>query len=242
MIKTSSIFFMILNLCLFVLTVCPVHAYADHPLPPDGGGRHHDTGRGHPPAPKHERVQRGHSSGAAVAVAAGAVTVAVLADVALHSATPLDDVYVWGVGVRGFGHAASELRTGGGVGAYVWVRPIRWISVEAYTDLILNERRCNGESTGYLRVPLYAGVRAHIFDYRAYDIYGAIAGGVNFQFGPDGRDGLGGGIHVGGGASFKAHKFDIGFDIRYTVESNALDFDRSAIHGCTFAITMGFAA
>ena len=228
--------------CMSLVLLSSVPAYAEPHRPPDGGGYHYGSGRGHhsPPPPKKGRVHH-DNGGAAGAVAAGAVAGAVLADAALNTAAPVDDVYVFGVGVRGFGNAVTDMRTGGGIGAYVWVRPIRWISVEAYSDLVFNERRCYGRDEGYLRIPFYVGLRAHVFDYSAFDLYGAVAGGVNFQYGHDDQEGFGGGMHIGGGVSFKASKFDIGFDIRYTVESNDLDFDRSVIHGCTFALTMGLA-
>ena len=229
------------------LMLSSVSAYAEMPRPADGGGHHYDNGRGQhtPPPPKKGRVHRENASGAAVAVAAGAVTMAVLADVAMGAAVPMDDVYTFGIGVRGFGNAATNMRTGGGVGVYLWLRPVRWISVEAYSDLIINKRSCYDSDHSYARIPLYVGLRAHFFDYRPFDVYAAIAGGATFQY-ADHYEGAGGGMQLGGGASFKLQKFDIGFDIRYTLESNnfALDVNgrnSSLIHGCTFALTVGLA-
>lgn len=229
------------------LMLSSVSAYAETPRPADGGGHHYDNGRGHhtPPPPKKGRVHRDSGSGAAVAVAAGAVTMAVLADVAMNAAVPEDDYYMFGIGVRGFGNAATNMRVGGGIGVYLWLRPIRWVSVEAYSDLILNRSPCNVCDRSYARIPLYFGLRAHLFDYKPYDVYAAIAGGVNFQY-ADHYERAGGGMQLGGGASFKISKYDIGFDIRYTLESNYLPLESngrnpSVIHGCTFALTMGLA-
>ena len=159
---------------------------------------------------------------------------------------PADDHYVFGMDIRGFGDAATGCKVGGGVGLDMWFRPIRWVSVELYTDFVLNTNKDLYQKEGsdkemLLRMPIYLGARIHIFDYAAYNVYAAVAGGVNIQFIADHDSEIGGGLQAGVGAAYVFRGFSIGVDVRYTMESLNSRFDRRFMHGCIFAFNLGFA-
>lgn len=169
-----------------------------------------------------------------------------VAATALAMPIPADEHYVFGMDLRGFGDVATGCKIGGGIGLDMWFRPVRWVAVELYTDFVLNKNKdlyrkdSSGEET-LLRMPIYLGARIHLFDYAAYNVYAAVAGGINIQFIADEDNTIGGGLQAGFGASYIFYGFNIGIDLRYTMESLSSRFEHKFMHGCIFALNIGFA-
>ena len=168
---------------------------------------------------------------------------------------------IFGFGLRILGNTVSDnyttdgytekLGTSPGFGWYIKYRPIRWISLELTNDYIFTSNNFEDE---FVKSPLYFGIQAHIFDYGDLDVYGVVAIGSTFiafnhygyyddyyfsQWG--GQFGL--------GASITFSIFELGIDIRYTIESTPNDhyclhsyikYDDNIVHGVTFALQLGF--
>ncbi len=229
--------------CLFGLAFMPATAFAEYY--PDSDPHH---GNVHRPARPHEEPPHHKHTVTEEEIAAHAAvdTAVTVASVLMTAPIPNDDVYHFGMDLRIAGAAATDLKTGFAIGADLWVRPIRWVSIELYTDLVFNGNKTlavqNEKSfDSIFRIPVYLGVRVHAFDYAAYNVYAAVAGGVNIQYLPIDKKGVGGGIQVGLGASSTIYAFHIGADVRYTLESLYSNFNRNVIHGCIFSLNIGFA-
>ena len=174
---------------------------------------------------------------------------------------------VFGMGLRGVGLTGSNMvlsdgaeissKIAGGIGFYFKLRPIRWISIELINDYMFGRfDNLDSGCDGYFRVPLVLGVRAHVFDYGNLDVYGVAAGSVNFITYDDGNDHLNQekrfpqfGAQFGGGISLIAGAFEIGLDLRYTIDEapdeapfgyGEVNQDKP-VHGFLFSLNMGFA-
>lgn len=173
----------------------------------------------------------------------------------------------FGMGIRGVGLTGSNLvlsdgaeissKISGGIGFYLKLRPIRWISVEFINDYMFGHfDELSSGCNEYFRVPLVVGLRGHVFDYGNLDVYGVAAASVTFVTYDDGNDHLDQekrfpqfGGQFGAGISLIAGAFEIGLDVRYTVEEapdeapfgfGEVDQDK-AIHGFLFSLNVGFA-
>lgn len=178
----------------------------------------------------------------------------------------------FGFGLRGVGllqsaekfSAGSELKNNiaGGIGYYFKLRPIRWVSVEFINDIqfgCFEDLPADSPYKNYIRVPVSLGLRAHVFDYGSLDVYGVAAASVSFTTVDDGNDFIDQelryyqfGGQFGAGVSLVAGIFEIGIDLRYTIEE-APDKYRFAdpsidsnlkddpIHGFLFSLNVGFA-
>ncbi|MBQ9395733.1 MAG: hypothetical protein IJU23_09505, partial [Proteobacteria bacterium] len=222
--------------------------------PQDNGQRPPQDNGQRPPQDNVQRPPQGHQddrrparpSDAEIAARATVGAVTAVAVTAMSLPIPKDDHYVFGMDIRGFGDVATGCKVGGGIGIDMWFRPIRWIAVELYSDFVLNTNKDlyvkeDSDDDMLLRMPIYLGARIHVFDYAAYNVYAAVAGGLNIQIIGDHDSEIGGGLQAGFGASYIIHGFNIGIDVRYTMESLNSRFDRKFMHGCIFALNIGFA-
>lgn len=179
----------------------------------------------------------------------------------------------FGFGIRGAGFQQSaiqmkgavgdiESELAGGIGYYIKLRPIRWVSVEFINDIIFGRyKEYPSEFSGYdryIRVPVSLGLRVHVFDYGMLDVYGVAAASASFITVDDGNDSIDQenrfpqfGGQFGGGVSLVAGAFEIGFDLRYTVDQAPGDFGPKGfrlqsdpdkvVHGVIFSLNVGLA-
>ena len=170
----------------------------------------------------------------------------------------------FGLGLRGNVLTTSDIylsdgarlhsKVSGGIGWYIKVRPIRWISVEFINDYSFGKFDNVGtQYDEYFRVPVVVGLRGHFFDYGSLDVYAVAAASCTFVTLDDGDDHVNRekrfpqfGGQIGGGISLIAGGFEIGLDARYTIEEAP---DESffgkvdggiPIHGFLFSLNMGF--
>ena len=150
--------------------------------------------------------------------------------------------YVYGIGLRGaglknfsevedeYGHISDGLYWGGGW--YFKYRPVRWVSFEVVNDFLFT-------SEGDFKIPIAFGLRGHIFDYGSLDVYGAIALTTTLTDDDDGTpfDTLMGG-QFGAGISIFLSAFELGVDVRYTLDADIMEGD--AEHGILFSLNLGF--
>lgn len=141
-----------------------------------------------------------------------------------------------------------------GMGWYIKYRPIRWFSVELINDYISTTDNYNDKFT---RIPVYIDFQAHIFDYGKLDLYfvagigcsfKSIDGNVKYN---DNYAQWGGQFGVGSSLTFGI--FELGLDVRYTIESRPgsyVNYDKNqiiiydnkqAIHGVNFLFFVGLA-
>ena len=186
--------------------------------------------------------------------------------------------YKLGFGLRGVGSVnsnvllkaddyfeSSELhnKINGGIGFYLKIRPIRWLSVELINDYMFGTFD-DIQLKEFFKVPLVVGLRGHVFDYGGFDLYGAAAASVTFVSYESGDRRCDSdvfaqfGAQFGGGISFIASGLEIGLDMRYTIEEapdrSPLTIDSNGyymemgevdqnkpIHGFLFSVNLGFA-
>ena len=179
----------------------------------------------------------------------------------------LDDIgSVFGFGIRGVGvtNSPAKLRDyncevanniSGGVGFYLKARPVRYFSIEFINDYILGSYDTTGDyrqSADFLRIPVVLGLRGHFLDYGVLDFYAAAAASASFIIYDDNYsdsfDFVQWGAQVGLGLSLIAGIFEVGIDLRYTIEEapdhlpNDYEVDhKTPIHGFLFALNVGFA-
>ena len=178
----------------------------------------------------------------------------------------------FGLGIRGslfkqspiqlYDGTCLETNLNGGLGYYIKLRPVRWISLEFINDFIFGEfEKELVDSSGYeiknsyVKIPVSHGLRLHFLDYGPIDLYGVAAASLTFNslsgsFGvEDDRYFTQFGGQAGGGFSFVASGFEIGVDLRYTIDEapdssvygrNAVD-QESPIHGVLFSVNIGYA-
>ncbi|MBO5753037.1 MAG: hypothetical protein J6S69_04985 [Proteobacteria bacterium] len=142
--------------------------------------------------------------------------------------------YVYGLGLRGAGLKSYEdedvIFWGGGW--YFKYRPVRWISFEVVNDFLFT-------SEGDYKIPIAFGLRGHIFDYGSLDVYGVAALTTTLTDGDDGTpfDTLMGG-QFGAGISIFLSAFELGVDVRYTLDANIME--GNVEHGILFSLNLGF--
>lgn len=152
-----------------------------------------------------------------------------------------------------------EPHSSGGFGFYLKYRPVRHFSIEFINDYLFGTLKyTDGDRWSYTKVPLALGARIHFLDYGSIDTYAALAASLSvisyldsygyrrhtyidkhgYQYG--GQFGIGFGYITG--------IFEIGFDVRYTIES-VPDYipyyvsseDDKIIHGGLFTLSIGLA-
>ncbi|MBR4986631.1 MAG: hypothetical protein IKY83_12940 [Proteobacteria bacterium] len=229
--------------------------------------RHHHTTY-YRPAPSHHRVTHVHRTYRPVrpvVVVEQPATVVVENDVEEETVSSRKVGSTFGLGLRGNVLTTSDIhlesgsqlhsKVSGGIGWYVKLRPIRWISVEFINDYSFGKFDNVGTTYDeYFRVPIVIGLRGHVFDYGSLDVYGVAAASCTFVTLDDGDNHVDReirfpqfGAQFGGGISLVAGGFEIGIDARYTLEEapddsffGKVDQD-DVIHGFLFSVNMGFA-
>ena len=178
----------------------------------------------------------------------------------------------FGIGVRGsllkqspiklYDGSCLETTINGGLGYYLKLRPVRWISIEFINDFIFGAYdRDLYDSDGYelsnsfIKIPVSIGLRAHVLDYGPFDIYGVAAASLTFNSldssvgSAEDKHFTQFGAQFGGGISFVAAGFEIGVDLRYTIDEapdssvygrDAVDQDEP-IHGVLLSVNLGYA-
>ena len=178
----------------------------------------------------------------------------------------------FGLGVRGAMLKQSPIQLidgsclgtqlAGGVGYYIKVRPVRWFSLEFINDFIFGSYDhkvydIDGYELNdkYAKIPISLGVRAHVFDYGQFDLYGVAAASLTFNS-LDRSSGAFDDAHFiqfggqfGGGVSFIAAGFEFGLDLRYTIDEapDSSIYGRDyvnqdePIHGMLFSLNIGYA-
>ena len=241
------------------------------PGPNHGGPHagHPGPGPAHHPAPAPRRVVRHYRTNVRPVVVVEQPATVVVSESASSSTTTTSTKVgsTFGMGIRGVGLVPSatilndgaELKSkiAGGVGFYLKVRPIRWISIELINDYLFGHYEDVSDGCdNYFRVPLAIGVRGHVFDYGNLDVYGVAAFAATFVTLDDGNDWLDQeerfvqfGGQFGAGISLVAGGFEIGLDVRYTLDSapekapygyGEVDKD-GLVHGFLFSLNVGFA-
>ena len=152
-----------------------------------------------------------------------------------------------------------EPHSSGGFGFYLKYRPVRYFSIEFINDYLFSTLKyTDGDRQSYTKVPLALGARIHFLDYGSVDTYAALAASLSvisyiddysyrqhtyiskrgYQYG--GQFGIGFGYITG--------IFEIGFDVRYTIESvpdyipyYVSNEDDKIIHGGLFTLSIGLA-
>lgn len=170
----------------------------------------------------------------------------------------------FGIGLYGviasnsaFGNLKSH--TSGGFGYYIKYRPVRFLSIEftnsflfGILNYIYNNIDLNQE---YTKIPLSLGFRLHFMDYSDLDVYISIAASMSsikyrnslskdFYYN---KFGYQHGGKFGIGFCYIIDYIELGFDVRYTLES-VPDFipyyvsneSDKYIHGSLFTLSIGF--
>ena len=187
--------------------------------------------------------------------------------------TTLDGNSHVGFGIRGVVATNSPMNdisanTSGGVGLYLTVRPVRYFSVEFVNDYLFGTLKYddNSFSQGYVKIPFSVGARVHFLDYGNTDVYLAAAASISAWSYTNEYDsyyydwyydeyyytsevGVQFGGQFGAGVNYISNSFEIGLDLRYTVESipdyipgyyNYRYDSDSVVHGFLLAINIGF--
>lgn len=180
------------------------------------------------------------------------------------STVDLDYNKTFGLGLTGIIATNSaignlEPHSSGGFGFYIKYRPVRYFSIEFTNDYLFDTLKyTDDDRQSYTKVPLALGARIHFLDYGSIDTYAALAGSLSvisylddysyrrhtyiskrgYQYG--GQFGIGFGYITG--------IFEIGFDVRYTIESvpdyipyYVSNEDDKIIHGGLFTLSIGLA-
>ena len=184
-----------------------------------------------------------------------------------------DSDYHIGFGIRGLVAANSPMNgisndASGGVGLYLTVRPSRYFSLEFVNDYLFGTLKYDDSqfSQGYVKIPFSIGARFHFLDYGSTDAYLAAAASISAWSYADDYDGyyydwyydeyyytskvgMQFGGQFGAGVSYVGNSFEIGIDLRYTLESvpdyiPGYDSYRheqdSVVHGFLLAVNIGF--
>lgn len=139
-----------------------------------------------------------------------------------------------------------DFNVGGGGGFYLKLRFVRWVSVESMINFMLGTSKSNNS---YFRIPLSLGLRIHVFNYGMVDVYGVAAAALGFSK-SDGDSSLDMGGQFGGGVSIILSVFEIGLDVRYTINgplenvsgiSGAYLSNHGTQHGVIFSTQIGLA-
>ena len=234
--------------------------YRPAPRPPRGPAYHR-------PAPPRYVPKRVHSHRTEIVVVEQPQTTSVVETTSAEPAVERIGSRL-GFGLRLLGNKQSDYitvdgqadsnRIAPGFGWYIKVRPSRWVSIEFQNDYQFGKI---ADAENIYRVPLTLGLQFHVFDYGDLDLYGVAAGGVTIVSFDDcdsyNRDHyIQWGGQFGAGISFILGTFELGFDLRYTIDQAPEDhkiyyddgdvgytnYDQNQIvHGVTFALNLGFA-
>lgn len=152
-----------------------------------------------------------------------------------------------------------EPHSSGGFGFYIKYRPVRYFSIEFTNDYLFGTLKyTDGDRQSYTKVPLALGARIHFLDYGSVDTYAALAASLSVISYLDdysyrrhtyiGKRGYQYGGQFGIGFGYITGIFEIGFDVRYTIESvpdyipyYVSNEDDKIIHGGLFTLSIGLA-
>lgn len=167
----------------------------------------------------------------------------------------------FGIGIHGI--VATNSANGnldgyssGGFGYYIKYRPVRFLSVEFTNDFLFGDLIYTDKDIdqSYTKIPLSLGFRLHFMDYDDFDVYASIAGTLssikyhnNYSRNPRFvNTGYQHGGQFGLGFSYIINYFELGFDVRYTIESvpNLIPYyisneEDKIIHGAIFTLNVG---
>jgi hypothetical protein len=168
----------------------------------------------------------------------------------------------FGIGISGIVATNSAIgnlngHSSGGFGYYIKYRPVRFLSVEFANDFLFGDLIYTDESINqsYTKIPLSLGFRFHFMDYSDFDVYASIAASLssikyNNNYSRDPRfisTGYQHGGQFGLGFSYIVDYFELGFDVRYTIESvpDLVPYyisteENQIIHGAIFKLGVGF--
>ena len=152
-----------------------------------------------------------------------------------------------------------EPHSSGGFGFYLKYRPVRYFSIEFTNDYLFGTLKyTDGDRQSYIKVPLALGARIYFLDYGSVDTYAALAASLSVISYLDdysyrrhayiGKRGYQYGGQFGIGFGYITGIFEIGFDVRYTIESvpdyipyYVSNEDDKIIHGGLFTLSVGLA-
>lgn len=141
----------------------------------------------------------------------------------------------FGFGVRGLGIAPgiyNDSNTDWGFGYYLKWRPSRWVSVEFVNDFVFN-------SNEDYKIPFAFGLRGHFFDYGSLDVYGVAAITATTEQAAYAHTTYIGG-QFGAGVSILLGCFELGVDVRYTIDNGFEGYYQDEIkHGVLFSLNIG---
>lgn len=174
----------------------------------------------------------------------------------------LKTVKNFGIGINGIVATNSAVgnlngHSSGGFGYYIKYRPVRFLSVEFTNDFLFGDLTYTDEniSQSYTKIPLSLGFRFHFMDYNDFDAYASVAGTLasikyhnNYSRDPHfANTGYQHGGQFGLGFSYIIDYFELGFDVRYTIESipDLVPYyisteESQIIHGAIFKLSIGF--
>jgi hypothetical protein len=151
-----------------------------------------------------------------------------------------------------------DSHSSGGFGFYIKYRPARYFSIEFANDYLFGTLKyTDNYMLGYTKVPIALGVRIHFLDYGNVDTYAALAASLSvISYHDDynyrqntyisGKEYQYGG-QFGIGFGYITDIFEIGFDVRYIIESIPdyipyyISDDAKVIHGGLFTLSIGLA-
>ena len=141
----------------------------------------------------------------------------------------------FGLGVRGLGifpGIGTNSETDWGFGYYLKWRPSRWVSLEFINDFIFN-------SNEDYKIPFVFGLRGHIFDYGSLDVYAVAAVTATMEdYDYEYSEYIGG--QFGGGVSILLGAFELGVDVRYTIDNGYKGYhEDDTKHGVLFSLNLG---
>lgn len=152
-----------------------------------------------------------------------------------------------------------EPHSSGGFGFYLKYRPVRYFSIEFTNDYLFGTLKyTDGDRQSYTKIPLALGARIHFLDYGNVDTYAALAGSLSVISYLDdysyrrhtyiSKHGYQYGGQFGIGFDYITGIFEIGLDVRYTIESvpdyipyYVSNEDDKIIHGGLFTLSIGLA-
>lgn len=167
----------------------------------------------------------------------------------------------FGIGIHGViatnsANGNLDGHSSGGFGYYIKYRPARFLSVEFTNDFLFGDLIYTDKDIdqSYTKIPLSLGFRFHFMDYNDFDVYASIAGTLssikyhnNYSRDPHFvNTGYQHGGQFGLGFSYIIDYFELGFDVRYTIESvpNLIPYyisneEDKIIHGAIFTLNVG---
>lgn len=151
-----------------------------------------------------------------------------------------------------------DSHSSGGFGFYIKYRPVRYFSIEFTNDYLFGTLKyTDNYMLGYTKTLLALGTRIHFLDYGIVDTYAVLAASMSIISYPDdpnyrqhtyisGQEYQYGG-QFGIGFGYITGIFEIGLDVRYTIESVPdyipyyISNDDKVIHGGLLTLSIGLA-